>query len=142
MEHGRTGQGYGPADTRALEGMLADFLGLNTVNPYDLASTNFGRGGPQAYIWPSGTMSQYLDGHRVLKKKKLVSTAKPLAQTFLRHRSAANLTRLSKNLPSHQPIRLYLHTPHVLDHSLCSLFETALITHYLNFMLIDFLSAA
>jgi hypothetical protein len=44
--------------------------------------------------------------------------------------------------PSHQPIRLYLHTPHILDHSLRSLFETALITHYLNFMLIDFLSAA
>jgi hypothetical protein len=75
-------------------------------------------------------------------KKNLVSTAKPLAQTFLRHRLAANLTRLSKNLPSHQPIRLCLHTPHVLDHSLRFLFETALITHYLNFMLIDFLSAA
>jgi hypothetical protein len=70
-------------------------------------------------------------------KKKIGFNGETLAQTFLRHRLAANLTRLSKNLPSHQPIRLCLHTPHVLDHSLCSLFETALITHYLNFMLID-----
>jgi hypothetical protein len=122
--------------------MLADFLGLNIVNLYNLASTNSDEG-PRRHVY----------GRRVLcrntlmviacsKKKFLVSTAKPLAQTFLRHRLAANLTRLSKNLPSHQPIRLCLHTPHVLDHSLRFLFETALITHYLNFMLIDFLSAA
>jgi hypothetical protein len=29
VEHGRTGKGYGSADTGALEGTLADFFGVH-----------------------------------------------------------------------------------------------------------------
>jgi hypothetical protein len=81
-------------------------------------------------------MSQYLDGHRVLKIG--CNGRESLHDTFLRHRLAAKLARVLSKISFHQPIRGTACIPHVCDHWLCSTSETTLIAYHalLRFMLI------
>jgi hypothetical protein len=74
-------------------------------------------------------MSQYLDGHRVLRKN--VAMAKPMQQNI----SQASLgwkprSPVKQNLPSAHSASPCI--SHVDDHWLLPLFETMLITYYEN----------
>jgi hypothetical protein len=90
--------------------MLADFLWFGFSSFYNLHQQNSDEGASRHIYGREVQMSQYLDGHRVLKKK--VAMAKILAQTFLRHRLAAKLARVLRKNLSISPSRHYLHTPH------------------------------
>jgi hypothetical protein len=54
-------------------------------------------------------MSQYLDGHRVLKNG--CNGRESLHKTLLRHRLAAELARVLSKILSVSPSRHWLHTP-------------------------------
>jgi len=112
MEYGRTWKGDCSADKGTLEGTLADFLWLEFLEFLQPCVKTLGRGG-RGHIYGRQVLCRHTLTVIACSEFFLVATAEPHAQTFLRHRLAANLARLSKIFPSHQPIRLYLHTPHV-----------------------------
>ena len=92
-----------------------------------LPCTNkIGARGLQTYIWSSGIMSQYLDGHRVLREKIGCNGETPHAQILLKASLGCKARSPEQNsFLSHQPIRLVLHTPR--DHWLRSFLKQHLL---------------